>query len=53
MNKTKKNPKVRDMKPNKDTKGGGGLKGIAVDSTKGAPLGGGGTNITGHPTSNN
>jgi hypothetical protein len=25
MKKTKKNPKVRDMKPTKDAKGGGGL----------------------------
>jgi hypothetical protein len=26
MKKTKKSPKVRDMKPKKDAKGGGGLK---------------------------
>lgn len=26
MKKTKKNPKVRDMKPKKDAKGGSGLK---------------------------
>lgn len=54
MNKqTKKNVKVRDLKPNKDAKGGGGFKisgGGTSTSGGGTSTSGGGTSLTGGGT---
>ena len=56
MSKNKKNIKVRDLKPKKDAKGGGGFApqggGTSV-SGGGHQVSGGGTSVSGGPTSNN
>jgi hypothetical protein len=51
MPKTKKNIKVRDLKPNKDAKGGGGFKPQGGTAESGTGVAGGGTSVSGGGTS--